>query len=156
MTPLAAATQIGGRLMTGSGAVMHALLIDGEMANHGIDHTRIGMTQGHRSIRADQSSTTISSRGVAREHQTEMFPTKGEELTNGMSVSDAYASCHLTYVVRWLYVSSPVMFTGFAASGCLGRETVCPIREKVGAQFRGEEYLLRYPTRCKLDQPFCD
>lgn len=104
MTPLAAATQIGGRLMTGSGAVMHALLIDGEMANHGIDHTRIGMTQGHRSMRADPSSTTISSRGVAREHQTEMFPTKGEELTNGMSVSDAYASCHLTYVWCMLYV----------------------------------------------------
>ena len=99
MMPLAAATHIGGKVTTRDGETMHAAPIGGEMANSEIDHTKIGMTQGHRCTRADQSSMmTITGRGVAREHQTEIFLTKGEELTDGMAVLHVFASCHLTYV----------------------------------------------------------
>ncbi len=109
MMPLAAATRIGGKVTTGDGATMHAAPIDGGMANSETGHTKTGMTQGHRSTRADQSSMmTITGRGVARERQTEISLTKGEELTDGMAVLHAFASCHLTYVhiVRYIVARS--------------------------------------------------
>jgi len=90
MLPVAA-TQIGGKVTTGGKVMIHGVRIDGEMANHGIDHTRIaGMMQGHRSTQADQSTTImITNRGDARERRTEMSPTREEEPTNGMFVFHA-------------------------------------------------------------------